>query len=287
MDVVMLLAAFGGGILGAAWGALPVFIMTGVVAVAGGLLGMAGFTEYSVGYIAFGPFLGPHITFAGGVAAAAYAANKKNNLKSGCDILTPLYSTGDAGTLFVGGVFGVLGAVLAYVFGSVAKIPTDVVAMTVFTLGVVTRFAFGRTGMTGQCEIERQWYTPKGGLVNNILFGLGVGLTVAYVGQLMLGAGMKKELLGLYPVVCFGISAMTLVFAQTGFPIPATHHITLPCAVAFVLTGNVFIATGVAVFNTLYGDVVGKSFNSHCDTHIDPPATVIFTTVLALNLFFG
>ena len=80
---------------------------------------------------------------------------------------------------------------------------------------------------------------------------------------------------------------MTLVFAQTGFPIPATHHITLPCAVAFVLTGNVFLATGVAVFNTLYGDVVGKSFNSHCDTHIDPPATVIFTTVLALNLFFG
>ena len=114
MDVVMLLAAFGGGILGAAWGALPVFIMTGVVAVAGGLLGMAGFTEYSVGHIAFGPFLGPHITFAGGVAAAAYAANKKNKIKSGCDILTPLYSTGDAGTLVVGCVLGVLGAVLAY-----------------------------------------------------------------------------------------------------------------------------------------------------------------------------
>ena len=33
----------------------------------------------------------------------------------------------------------------------------------------------------------------------------------------------------------------------------------------------------------LLGDLVGKSLNSHCDTHIDPPATTIFILTIVIN----
>ena len=83
MSILGLIAAFGGGVFAAAIGALPAFIMTGVFAVVGAVAGMCGAADASnilVNYFAFGSFFGPHIAFAGGVAAAAYA--KKTVLQS-------------------------------------------------------------------------------------------------------------------------------------------------------------------------------------------------------------
>ena len=289
MDIFALVAAFGGGIFGAALGALPVFILTGVLAIGGGLLGMAGVAEYSIGHIAFGAFLGPHITFAGGVAAAAFAANKRQVMSNGADITTPLYSTGYYGALIVGGIFGVLGAILVYVYGTVLKIPTDLPGLTVFTLAIITRLTLGSSGFYGVCPIDakRPWFTGGTGMVNHIVLGIGIGSVVCGVAQSMLDAGLAKEALGMYPIVCFGISAVSLIFAQTGFAVPASHHITLPCAIAFVLTGNLVIGIAVAIINTLFGDFIGKTFNSYCDTHIDPPATTICISVLIINLLFA
>ena len=90
MDLFALVAAFGGGVLGAYMGALPVFILTGLIAIVGATSAMAGGTDMTVGYVAFGSYLGPHIAFAGGVAAAAYAGRTKK-LDSGCDILSSLF----------------------------------------------------------------------------------------------------------------------------------------------------------------------------------------------------
>ena len=74
MDILALIAAFGGGIIGAYMGALPAFIMTGIYALVGGVLTAAGVGgDVAVNYLAFGSFVGPHIAFAGGVAAAGYA----------------------------------------------------------------------------------------------------------------------------------------------------------------------------------------------------------------------
>ena len=288
MDMFYILAAFGGGVFGAAIGALPVFIMTGVLAIGGGLIGLAGIAEPSIGHIAFGAFLGPHITFAGGVAAAAYAANKKHVMSNGADITVPLYSTGHYGALIVGGIFGVLGAVLVYIYGTVLKIPTDLPGLTVFTLAILTRFTLGSSGFYGVCPVDakRPWFTGGAGMINHIVLGFGIGAVVCGVAQSMLGAGVAKSAMGMYPVVCFGISAVSLVFAQTGFAVPATHHVTLPCAIAFLATGNIFIGIAVAVINTLFGDLIGKTFNSFCDTHIDPPATTICISVLIINLLF-
>ena len=69
MNLFALVASFGGGIIGAYMGALPAFILTGVIAIAGSVAAMAGGADMTVGFIAFGSYLGPHIAFAGGVAA--------------------------------------------------------------------------------------------------------------------------------------------------------------------------------------------------------------------------
>ena len=42
MDLFALIAAFGGGVIGAYMGALPAFIMTGIFALVGGVLTAAG-----------------------------------------------------------------------------------------------------------------------------------------------------------------------------------------------------------------------------------------------------
>ena len=70
MDILALIAAFGGGIIGAYMGALPAFIMTGIYALVGGVLTAAGVGgDVAVNYLAFGSFVGPHIAFAGGVGS--------------------------------------------------------------------------------------------------------------------------------------------------------------------------------------------------------------------------
>ena len=63
MDILALIAAFGGGIIGAYMGALPAFIMTGIYALVGGVLTAAGVGgDVAVNYLAFGSFVGPHLS---------------------------------------------------------------------------------------------------------------------------------------------------------------------------------------------------------------------------------
>ncbi len=70
---MFLLAAFGGGVFGAAIGGQPAFIFTGFMVMIGVANSLAGGGFDFLGNVAFGPVFGPHISFAGG-AAAAFAA---------------------------------------------------------------------------------------------------------------------------------------------------------------------------------------------------------------------
>ena len=78
MNLFALVASFGGGIIGAYMGALPAFILTGVIAIAGSVAAMAGGADMTVGFIAFGSYLGPHIAFAGGVALPPTQAGQRS-----------------------------------------------------------------------------------------------------------------------------------------------------------------------------------------------------------------
>lgn len=288
MDSFALIAAFGGGILGAYMGALPAFILTGVVAIAGSVDAMAGGADISTQYIAFGSYLGPHIAFAGGVAAAAYAGRTKK-LASGMDILSSLNGLSDPMTLCVGGIFGVIGFLIHYVIGSVLHLNTDLPGMTVIISGVAARLVFGKSGILGfhNNDVKREFFTPGKGFACNILVGLGLGTAIGFVYQSLVYAGVDSAVTGSFPLVCFGISAASLIFTQTGFSTPATHHIALIAALASVASGNPLMGTIFGILTALFADFIGKTFNSNCDTHIDPPAFTIFIFTFIINVIFG
>src|SRR6476619_6238745 len=100
-DVLALLLAAGGGFFAAAIGALHAFIFTGFMGIAGLAIAMAGAGTNFLTFVAFGPVFGPHIAFAGGVAAAAYAARTGKDV-GGKDIGVPLISIERPDVLLVG-----------------------------------------------------------------------------------------------------------------------------------------------------------------------------------------
>ncbi len=266
MDIIMLLTAIGGGIFGATLGALPAFILTGFVAIAGNVVVACGGTADILGGVAFGSFLGPHIAFAGGVAAAAWA-HRYGELEAGGDILTPLAKYSSMKPILVGGVFGGIGYLLNYLFAGVLALPTDTVALTVVVSGFIARFVIGKTGPIGKCEEKTRAFFPEAGMFGFlVVFGLGLG---AVVSQITVSTGLVT--LG------FGISAASLIFAQAGFPAPASHHISLVAALAASATGNIFIGALFGAFAAVLCEVYQRTFNSYCDSHIDPPAFTIFT----------
>jgi len=98
----ILLAAFGGGLFGAAIGALPAFVFTGIAVLVAFGAGLGGASFDVIGLVVFGPVTGPHISFAGGAAAAAFAA-RRGDIEDGKDIITPLAGLGDPLPLLVSG----------------------------------------------------------------------------------------------------------------------------------------------------------------------------------------
>lgn len=293
MDILALVAAFGGGVIGAYMGALPAFIMTGFFALVGSLATAAGApTDIAVGSFAFGSFLGPHIAFAGGVAAAAFAGKKKV-LSNGYDILTSLNGLNEPDVLLVGGIFGVLGYVVHYLVGLTAfGTLTDMPGFTVFVLAIVTRLVFGNTGLTGKYtgSTPREWISGGKIMQSTIVLGAGIGIAVSFLAASLVANGASTAAMGVFPVICFGFSAVTLIFAQTGFACPASHHISLPAALAAIVGITAWGPAGAllgvlfGVICAVFGDFVCKTFNSHCDSHIDPPATTIFIMTFIISL---
>ena len=249
---------------------------------------MAGGADMTVGFIAFGSYLGPHIAFAGGVAASAYAGRTKK-LGSGTDILSCLNGLADPATLLVGGVFGVIGFLIHYLIGTVLHLNTDLPGFTVILSAVIARLVFGSGGLIGKAAPgeSREYFTSGRGMLCNVILGLGLGTTTGFVYQALLDGGASAVVIGSYPVLCFGIAAVSLIFAQTGFAMPATHHIALISALAAVSSQNPVMGIVFGILTSLFGDFVGKTFNSCCDTHIDPPAFTIFVFTFIVNIMFG
>lgn len=308
MSFLSLIAAFGGGTFGAALGALPAFVMTGFVALAGTGIALAGGPDALVGNLAFGSFFGPHIAFAGGVAAAAYAGRKstisktaqlvsgdtvvleEEDIFNGSDITFALNAKGDYSVIIVGGIFGVIGYLINYLYANVIGLQTDTVAMTVATSGILARLIMGKTGLIGKYTgTDSRIFVSKGNeLIYNIVLGLIVGVVVSYTGAILIESGVSVDAVKTsYPLLCFAISAITLIFAQFGAGVPTTHHISLPAANAFVLSGNPMIGIIVAIICSLVGDFFAKTFNSYCDSHIDPPACTIFIMTFIIFAIFA
>jgi hypothetical protein len=321
--VVLLIAAFAGGMFGAAIGALPSFIFTGFVVLLGetaatlvGNLqevgGLSGELATGItGTIGFGPVTGPHIVFAAGVAASAYAGKYHPELEPegwdfhfGKNILRAFGTRPDI--LAVGGAFGVLGLLIARISAGIG-LPLDGVALSVMTTALIARPIFGYpligspagSGYLDMSPFENEqdrgdgsgrlatepWlphqYKWSGVAVIGVAAGILGAWTWLITGTFFLG---------------YGVSAASLLFLQLGVAdFPVTHHITLGgssfAAVAAPMFGGneiVILLAGLVggLVGALLGELTQRIAYAHSGTHVDPPAMAITIYSLVLGVLF-
>lgn len=294
IEVFWLILALAGGAFAAMIGANYAFGFTGVAVLAGvAILAGTGSSTF-IDYVAFGPFFGPHISFAGGVAAAAYAA-KKGIHPTGRDASYPLAGLNSPDVLLVGALFGAGGFVVQRL---IALIPwfgshTDSVALTVFLSGIAARVLFGKlpvfhapTAPTAEaCWLPWQEKPAQ-------VFTISAFSALAAAGATLVAGAYIPNLAGSAHILTFGISAMCIFFVASGLTFPVTHHQTITAGLAawtfYTITGS-----GIAglLIGVVFGIVAGfvaeyaaRMFNGHGDTHIDPPAAAIWpmNTLVAL-----
>lgn len=323
LTVEAILAGLAGGALGAAIGGLPALSLAGLLVIAGevgdaavqaigeqtlanpGVFAGLGITE-SIG---LGPALGPHVAFAGGVAAAAYAGRHgrvetDSPFHTAKDVTVPLGSGRDV--LLAGGIFGVIGVLLARLAAGLS-VPVDPVAFAVVLSAVGHRLAFGYPlfgrvrgdllDMTPYARGERRpgagageagkgrfvvepWQPAHYEWEQVVGLGAAVGLASAYVG-LVTGSAF----------LAFGIALVLLLFPSLGVDrVPVVYHIALPASIAAlglagqspgvaVLVGGLFGIIGAVV-----GELGQRTLYAHADTYLDPGFASILVTSLLLAL---
>lgn len=285
MDWIAVCAAFGGGMWGAAVGAVPAFVFTGILALLGAAAAASGHKELID--VAFGPVFGPHVSFGGGVAAAAYAASK-GKLPTGRDIGSALMALKSVDVLFVGGLFGVAGLLLNWGFSLLGgALWTDTIALTVVLTNIAARLIWGKTSVFGTVsspaghrfrpDDSATWLPWQQDFAHVVAIGLAVGLAAAYLAS-------HSGLTAGADALSFGIATTVLIFLIMGHKVPVTHHIALPAAVG-VLHGAGFLGGVVCgVAGAVLGEIGSRVFLIHGDTHIDPPAVGIALVVLSLKI---
>ncbi len=328
----MILAAFAGGAFGSSIGALPAFVFTGFLVMAGETaaiisddflslfeIGANGLqSDTLTGQLAFGPLFGPHISFAAGAAASAFAAHR-GYMDTGFPYHEAKNITYAFGTrpdvLIVGGLFGILGYWIA-TLSLALSLPWDPIAMAVCLSAVIHRVAFGykligdRTkGIFNmkpfELEEKRARSGDFGGKVRLLvepwlphqykwsgvtLLGFVVGILAAFItyqtGSIFLA---------------FGISAASLLFLNLGVEnFPVTHHISLIASASIVAaTGGTYMESPMGamlliggvfgIIAALFGEVIQRIFYAHADTHFDPPAAAIVlgTLLIAILAMLG
>ncbi len=309
-DVLFLVMAFCGGIFGAAIGALPSFVLCGFGALIGSAVAMASQGAVSTDLaITWGAFVGPQAAFAGGTAAAAYA-KKIGVHDNGRDICTSLLGLNNQSVLLVGGIFGVLGALLTW---GLSKLPaftggalpelgtilengkefkglgsTNAIALAIIICMILTRVCFGKTGVLGDVpKGKNRWISDdKGCWVpwqsdwgQVLLVSFAVGLPAAY-------AALKIPQSGL---LIFGFGCISFIYLQYGTKIPVFHHIALAAFLGATGTGSIYWGLAMAMTCGFMCEVFAVLFVYHGDTHIDPPtfALTFMGTLQPILLWTG
>ena len=286
MVLFNILAAFGAGVLAASIGAVNAFIMTGIMAIIAGVTACAGVADGVSSVIAFGTVLGPHMSFAAGAAATAYA-KKKGYIDNGCALGQGLTYLGKADVLVVGGIFGIIAYlvaefVVAKIFGGLIPFGTDNPGMTVVISGIIARLAFTDNGV----KSANPTLMSKGSDLTALLVrAAGLSLAVGGTGAALAAAGAS---LAGYNLIIFGLAAVTLIFPGMG----SWHHIGIISAYAtMIAVGAGMAAGGVVVMALVAGIVVAILcnmenclINTGVDSHIDGEGFSICTMTIVLNV---
>ncbi len=324
----LLVGAIIGGVAGALVGALPMLGLAGVVIVVGEMAGsgvlatnppsvidpaVAPLDAVGItGALGFGPVVGPHVAFAGGVAAAAYAGRKQTfdttfRYHQAKQIAIPLPR--EPGVVLVGAGFGVVGITIATLAARLS-VPVDPIAFSIVLSALFHRAAFGypllgrlreldrslldmspftegrywgKTGDetaqgTGGRHIVEPWqpayYEPR------LVLGLGAGVG--------LGAGIVAVVAD-SPFLAFGIAAASLLAVSAEiYDVPVTHHIALPAGIVAVAVDGSPVAAlaGAVVFGVAaaaIAELAQRVLYAHADTHFDPAFVAILITSVVLS----
>lgn len=314
LTVEAVLAGLAGGALGAAIGGFPALGLAGVLVVVGEAVDIAagpgavpdvvgtGFTAT----VGLGPALGPHVAFAGGAAAAAYAARHGrvggDSLSfEAKDLAVPLGSAPDV--LLAGGLFGAVGVLLAGLVAA-ASLPLDPVAAAVVVSAVGHRLAFGYP-LVGSVEGEwldmgpyarreprkdapeaagrlavEPWQPVHTPWAHVLGLGAAVGLFGAYLG-IATGSAL----------LAFGVAAALVLFRTVGLErVPIVYHVALPASIAALGLAGIhpvvaMVGGAVAgVVGAVVGELAARGLVAHADTYLDPAFASILVTSLLLSL---
>lgn len=265
--------------MGALCGALPIFIICGALIVLGFLVSLNGSTDF-LNTIALGNIFSPHIAFAGGVAASAFARHRKM-LKSGKDITTPLISMPGITVVLVGGLFGVLGALLMQSFDAF-KFPLNTMALAVFVSNVVARLLFAAKPKVHNHpplwdrlkQVRPPYWLPwQSPWPHTILVGI------------ILGGVYSQITLSVHnPLLGFGLAAVSLIFVEFGSPLPVTHHIALVAGLAAIRFSSLTMGAVFGLIAAILAEISARIWYTEGDTHVDPPAFAIAAATLLLSL---
>lgn len=338
LTIEVLVAGLAGGMLGAAVGGLPALSLAGLVITVGEIatlpLASVGSGDVDAvvateifgvnpaaldaigltGAVGFGPVLGPHVAFAGGVAAAAYLG-RAETLDTGFryhqakKITKPVGSGTDI--LVVGGVFGVFGVLVARLAAGL-ELPIDPIALAVVLSAFAHRLAFGypvfgrirdldssildmsefeagsywgsegheTSQGTGGRHVVEVWLPDHYQWQNVAVLGLAVGIASGYI-ALVSGSAF----------LAFGIAAFAVGFLAFGlYSVPVVYHMALPASIAALAldAGEPVVALVVAgvfgVVAALLGELAQRTLYAHADTHLDPPFVAIVLTSLLITL---
>ena len=284
MELALILAAFGGGLFGAAIGGTISFIFTGLMALVGIAINLSIGDASFLNTVAFGPFFGPHIAFVGGVAAAAYAGLKKcegaelnEYTIDGADCATPLFAIKDPMILLVGGVFGVLGLLINNMLINTG-IAIDTIATTVVIMGIASRLLIGKQGLFGAYPSgEKKFDFSPRYIVYTALWGFGLAAVTSYA-----ALAINVNSIG------WAISAVSLLFLFTkANNFVVSHHVTMVAGYIAFATGSVLVGAVSGAVSSMAGEYINRWTNTHVKSHLDMPAIVIalgsFVALTLLN----
>lgn len=286
MVLFNILAAFGAGALAASIGAVNAFIMTGILAIIAGVGTCLGVDGGFTAAIAFGTVLGPHMSFAAGAAATAYA-KKKGYIDNGCALGQGLAFLNKADVLVVGGIFGIIAYlvaefVVAKIFGGLIPFGTDNPGMTVVISGIIARLCFTDNGI----KSKNPTFLAKGEALTALLVrAAALSLMVGGTGAALTAGGFS---LAGYNLIIFGLAAVSLLFPGMG----SWHHIGIISAYATMIAAGAGLAAGGIVVLALVAGIAAALLcnmencliNTEVDSHIDGEGFSICLMTIVLNI---
>lgn len=261
--VASAISSFAGGTFAALIGPLPALILSGIFIVIGSAIIMAGGDTTFLNIVGLGPFFGPHISWAAGLAALAYAGSR--GFLHGQQITIPLIKFKKIDQIAIGGLFGLVAYLINEGLGTILGNHGNALACTVFIICIAARLIFGRTGPFGKPEGRKKVLPNTQTLAFNILVGLAFGFLNGYTalltGQAVLG---------------FGIALAALIILQAGADdCPILHNVALIAATTALATQNLYIAAIFGAITILLEEILHNLFINDGDTFVDTWATSI------------